>query len=260
MTKMKWQVLLGVFVLSLCMDVSASACAAQGPFCSIRYHMRNQSRRVADNGLANECGGFPHDAPFGNWGVESKGAVVVDGNQFQGWKKVFSLATLKDQYQWNSCTADFPPPDCTNYNHPTGVCTQQLTTRGSNRYTTSSQLRKELVSCPMLGGGGCSDLNLTLMSVSPDVLSLYEIDPICTPFGCFITKTLVDRLITLVPPVTLLSCTSRFCAGPNPVPAPAVSAFGFDIFADIKIEVQGGNFEDISGMCQGQPCDFGECF
>ncbi len=131
---------------------------------------RNRAVLAPNQGLniTAECGewdycGVPiyHDPPYGNWGVSSNVGTPVDGDQFQGWK-------AKDGHkQWNSCTSEVPPPDCTHYNHAS--CTQQVTITGNNVYANMGiqygvKCRWEING---QSGGGCKDLDGQTITITP---------------------------------------------------------------------------------------------
>jgi hypothetical protein len=42
---------------------------------------------------------WPHDCPWGNWGVNSNFSGAINAHQFMGWKPIDS------QWHWNSCTS-----------------------------------------------------------------------------------------------------------------------------------------------------------
>lgn len=162
--------------------------------------------------LFQECGWEPepgcwNSPPFGNWGVDSNYGQRQDTNQFEGWKPKGA------QYQWNSCTAYYPPPNPDYYNW--NNYTQQR-----DRYTTNPHGTKGValaVSCPrdtngdgICDQGGCKEIYS--YSEGTNWMSLYELDPFnpLLPW-CGID----DHVETLYFPATAvyLSCTVGYCYG-----------------------------------------------
>ena len=90
---------------------------SQGPFlyCVVHFCMENKDRHFYQKDLHAECGyNWPHDPPFGNWGVRSNISDKQNGHQFQGWEPIWKWPFGK-QLQWNSCTDTSPwkpPSEC----------------------------------------------------------------------------------------------------------------------------------------------------
>ncbi len=203
---MKGQFRSSFILVSVFMFVGAWQSAQACPTCKIRFHLKNALRVVRSPNLTQECPGSGHSAPFGNWGVDSDWGQPVDGNQFQGWKKEFSLATLSYNWQWNTCTSnqtEYPVGDCQYYNYDD--CTAQLTTEGEDQFSEGTSSKSIFVSCPKerFDGelvGGCSSVQVLNVST---YMSLFEHDPpstydfitridyglaqpmLCDPYGCF---------------------------------------------------------------------------
>lgn len=244
---MNWRRLLGALVFIFCVEVVASACPFNGPFCVLTYHMRNLSRHVHDDFMDNECPGQGlHSKPFGNWGVHSpENQVPEDRDQFQGWKD-FTNPLEKDN-QWNSCTSRqdlYPEGNCDFYNHDS--CTAQITDKGTNQYTNTFRQHSEPVSC----FGGCSDLNGEFYVLPNEWLKLYELDlgeNWSTDPDAFVDKLLAPPLLTPLPCYYFNSCFPAASA-----PVPAISVNGADIFANVWVQLLGGGYEDPYSAC-----DFG---
>lgn len=193
--------------------------------CTVVLGVLNRNRVVlAPNQgvhITAECSGdradcFPlveHSVPFGNWGVSSNAGSKEAGDQFQGWK-------CGDKFcQWNSCTSEFPPANCTYYN--SAGCTQQATTTGNNVYGNIGT--RYGVKCPWelpeygLSGGGCQNLDGKTITVSNNFMTLYEIDP-CDPDELVQTMLFPDVSVTL-------SCDQYSCTG---TPSSWAGPIGYD--------------------------------
>lgn len=238
---MKWPGYVGILVVILCAEGNALGCGT-GPYCVLSFHLRNDSRHVHDDYLTNECPGDPpHTPPFGNWGVNSpENQTPQDRDQFEGW----------NGGHWNSCTARqdlYPKGNCSYYNHD--GCTAQITNQGTNQYTNTLRQRFQQVSCPIMGGGGCQDLDGSWFTLSGEWLDLYELDPFQN--WASDPDAFVDEL--LPPPLSaFMSCPdSNFCFPSVGFPEPAVSLFGADIIAAVWIHFLGGGFDDPLGACEG---------
>lgn len=188
---MKWSVSGPSLLLLLSL---ASLGNAQEPYatCVVRTEAYNNYRKVlAPNygvHITNECPGSIHTAPWGNWGVSSNVGTKEDGDQFQGWNW---------DLEWNSCTRDFPPPNCTYYNYM--GCSQQSSATGNNFYGAVSQYIPVSCSRFWIGSGwhgGCEEVNGYVTTLNQNFMTLYELDPICcdsvvqSPYFPDITTTL----------------------------------------------------------------------
>ena len=89
----------------LLMQVEAVADEA----CDISFRFDNRERRV-DGEVNVECSGIHGIGGWGNWGVRSNMGEPRDDDQFAGWKR------KGGHRQWQSCTREYPPPDCDKYN------------------------------------------------------------------------------------------------------------------------------------------------
>jgi len=130
--------------------------------CNIYLEFSNMDRKVYGP-VAAECpGNWPHDPPFGNWGVDSLFGGRYDGFQFAGWKD-------EDEWQqWNSCTTDwqYSPPSCWYFNWPPGVCTTQVTDVGSYIFDVFTAGPMEWP---------CSDYG-TIYTFSNQFMEMHELD------------------------------------------------------------------------------------
>ena len=175
--------------LTLLLAVQATAAGV----CQIRYETKNRSRYV--HGPVNaECNPLPlgHDAPFGNWGVDTESSGRSDGHQFQGWCRWESLCDndgnckthCKDAwYQWNSCTSNLPqyrPQNHDFYNHANG---RQQKSKFNNVNAHGGGRTDIVVSCPndtngdyYPDEGGCEDALDSGFSISGHRMDLYELD------------------------------------------------------------------------------------
>jgi len=220
--------------------------------CRFWFQLHNSNRWVGAAWLDNECGGDGfHDPPFGNWGVDSGWGDPSDGNQFQGWKQKFSLATFKNQWHWNSCTSnqvDYPFGDPNYYNDPPGEYWPQLTTKGLNKYTNLAS-KPVAVSCPLPDGwtGGCADL--PSFDLPGEWLDAYELDPgqsWNTDPDAFVDRLYVDSLSAWP-----LFCDAYSCSYPYIYSFPSLAInLTYDIVADVYMQVISGEFEDPFGFCQ----------
>lgn len=82
-------------------------------FCRVDTIVESRARRVAGD-VNTECGDecrpfLPcHDAPWGNWGIQSGFGGRTNNDQFAGWRVV------GEQRQWNSCTSKYNSADFFN--------------------------------------------------------------------------------------------------------------------------------------------------
>jgi hypothetical protein len=179
-----------------------------GQTCTLSVAGLNKDRFVWGL-LFQECGweepGCWHSPPFGNWGVDSNYGQRQDTNQFEGWKP------LSSQWQWNSCTAYYLPPNCDYYNW--NNCTQQR-----DRYTANPHGTKGVslaTSCPqdtngdgICDTGGCKEI--FSYSEGTNWMAMYELD-VAVPPWCGTD----DHVETLYFPATAvyLSCTVGYYSG-----------------------------------------------
>ena len=108
MRKPCFRLLVLTFVITTITDVLLAQYGYEA--CVVVLKGQNRNRTVA--GAVNKECGVIHDAPWGNWGVNSNYGPVYDGDQFKGWKP------KGVQHQWNSCTTDRPKfraPNCDFY-------------------------------------------------------------------------------------------------------------------------------------------------
>lgn len=131
--------------------------------CRVVVYVETLNRRVWGPVTA-ECGWF-HPGPWGNWGVDSAYGSRTNGDQFAGWKY------LDDHWQWNSCTTEWPPPNCDNYNYQN--CENQTTDIGDTSYGVGFS--------EYLGGQSCADLQGYVYDVYSHQAQLYELDPVFPP-------------------------------------------------------------------------------
>jgi len=112
--------------------------AVSGYRCFNSFDFTNSRRRVY-GAIGVECGGGVHDAPFGNWGVDSTYGSRSDTDQFAGWWPRNSRGRKK---QWNSCTVnhrEWRAPNYDYYNDPaTGFRTQKADPDNARSYATTS--------------------------------------------------------------------------------------------------------------------------
>lgn len=149
---------------------------AWNPACHVVLRMVNANRLVlAPNqgfNITNECPGSIHSAPWGNWGVSSNVGTKQNGRQFDGWNCGSSFC------EWNSCTSEFSPPNCTYYNYL--GCTKQQTVTGSNTHGTVTFLYG--TQCPWESGGytfgGCKGYDGHTITISSNFMTMYELDPV----------------------------------------------------------------------------------
>lgn len=132
---------------------------AQG-VCQIHIVDYNLDRYVYGSVSAECPGNWPHDPPFGNWGVDSIHGSRYDGFQFRGWKQADGWL------QWNSCTThiDFSPPSCQYYNWQS--CTTQIDTP----VREFAQYWSDLLPW------SCSDYG-TIYTMNGYFMNIYELDP-----------------------------------------------------------------------------------
>ena len=244
-------------ILSLLLSLSLPlACQAQYATCIVSKGAHNRNRvamaPVSGYQIKVECN-WPHSVPFGIWGVSSNVGGVSGKDQFQGWWDPASETAR----EWNSCTNDFPPPNCSYYNH--AGCTQQISIHGENGYGgVSTQYQ---VSCPRYytdgtWRGGCEDLNGYVATLGNNFMTIYEKD---WPDGDDLVQTLYFPPVTAPP----LSCDVWSCAS---VQSPWVGVTSTDdpvavqlVDAEISIRVNGVLFETAPyGDCDQfvcPPCD-----
>jgi len=153
---------------------TGSASAQQ---CMVQFDMENSDRHVYGEVAAECAGAWPHDPPWGNWGVDSNVGSRIDGHQFQG------IHLTDQKYQWNSCTqGTYEGPNSTYYNYPTSgpnAWTEQFTYTGTNNYGGGYTYYN--VSCERFAAdeywGGCRDLDGIRFGPYNNRMSLYELDP-----------------------------------------------------------------------------------
>ena len=105
-------------VLCVLVAMALAPIHASAQECLIHTVDYNRDRYVFGS-VNTECTGPFHTVPFGNWGVESNHGSQYDGFQFRGWKYLGG-----SWLQWNSCTNQYPPPNCNYYNNPASCTTQ----------------------------------------------------------------------------------------------------------------------------------------
>lgn len=82
-------------------------------FCRIDTIVESRARRVTgdvNTECGDECRPFLrcHDAPWGNWGIQSGFGGRTNDDQFAGWR------VIGEQRQWNSCTSKYNSDDFFN--------------------------------------------------------------------------------------------------------------------------------------------------
>ena len=193
-------------VVWLCMCATLLLCAqtAQAQRCVIRVDLVNHNRYAYQT--AEECEGFYHTAPWGNWGVNSNVGKRLNTDQFKGWRQ--NCAQTK--VEWNSCSSrgsfrsteylNFPnrlvyyPYPCNWYPRsdsftwndfitPFGPAfnVDQYSPCGWNSYgnttiTLSVPPRADSNGDGIFDKGGCAALDGKLFSVQNNFMSLYELD------------------------------------------------------------------------------------
>lgn len=164
-------VLVATFALVIALDTQA-----QYATCIITKAAHNRNRKVlapvSGVHISVECS-WPHSVPWGIWGVSSNVGGVSGKNQFKGWAELGSL----EHREWNSCTSDYPPINCTYYNDAN--CTKQITDHGINTYGQVGT--QYTVSCPRrytdgTWRGGCKDFEGNNITLSQNFMTLYEKD------------------------------------------------------------------------------------
>lgn len=142
--------------------------------CVISTAGLNLWRRVMGP-VNEECIGFPHSAPFGNWGATSNFGPKVDGAQFEGW--YYSGG----KYQWNSCTSSYTGCSYMNWNN----CTEQVTrlygssvmpvnVLGTVGYNLWADCPRDTDSDGVCDTGGC--LYAGGWTTTNNYMTLYELD------------------------------------------------------------------------------------
>jgi len=179
------RLLLVAWAATLLSPVSAFA---QTPVCRSYFTLQNQNRMVFGS-VNTECAPSVHTVPFGNWGVMTPYDEPRDGAQFQGW----CWSNINPQcppigdprIEWNSCTSQFPPPDCSYYNH--NGCEWQITNNTSANNYADNQ-KDELVSCPTdtdddgrCDTGGCLQACQVTIEAADNFMDLLEHDPFPDP-------------------------------------------------------------------------------
>jgi hypothetical protein len=147
-----------------------SGAELQEASCELWKILENQGRSVSGS-VDAECHGdvvncFPflgHSIPFGNWGVDSNLMAKQNSDQFAGWR------SIDNQLQWNSCTAEFPSPDCDKYNSPD--CTTQQAIDGARPYAWTLAARWTQTTCADLGF-----LNGMVVTSTGNFMDIWELD------------------------------------------------------------------------------------
>lgn len=168
-----------------------------GQLCEVDVNGYNKDRHVPGP-INAECNIIwpGHDAPFGNWGVDTEGSGRRDGHQFQGWchrekNLCDNTGTCKDYcedswYQWNSCTEDLPeyrPPNADFYNYASNR--EQYTDSNADINQHGTVRLNYGVDCPVdtdgdffPDSGGCKGVFGSTFYRDGHYMDLYELDGI----------------------------------------------------------------------------------
>lgn len=238
-------------LVALLVLTSALYVEAQTPACvvSISAHTQNRKVLAPNQGvhISVECS-WPHSVPWGIWGVSSNVGGVSGKDQFKGWGEPGS----SEHREWNSCTSDYPPINCTYYNDAN--CTQQITDHGVN--THGGAVITYDVGCPRETSsgepvmGGCFELDGSTITLYQNFMTLYEKD---WPDADDLVQSLYFPNISK----TLSGCTVWDCpqqgsswVTPTFYDTPAWPPL---VDAQMAITVRGTLFD--SGSCNCEPCD-----
>jgi hypothetical protein len=213
-------------------------CAASTGFaqnrCLIRVDLINHNRYAYHT--AEECEGFFHTAPWGNWGVNSNVGTRADTDQFKGWRQ--NCAQTK--VEWNSCAsrANFRGPNQLNFPnrlfyYPYPLNWYPLTdsfswndyiapfgesynvdqyspcgwnTYGSFQLSAIVSARTDTNGDGIADKGGCADLDGRVVSLTGNFMSVYELD---SPDADDLIQTLLFANLQVT-----LRCTPDACFQP----------------------------------------------
>ena len=187
----------GVCLLLLAQTVQAQRCV-------IRIDLVNHNRYAYQT--AEECEGFFHSAPWGNWGVNSNVGTRHDTDQFKGWHQ----PCTQTKVEWNSCSVNnrfrgaeylnfpnwfvsypypcdwYPLSDSFAWNDsiaPFGTThnVDQYSPCGWNNYgnttlTLGVSPRADTNGDGIFDKGGCADLDGKTVKLQNNFMSLYELD------------------------------------------------------------------------------------
>lgn len=193
---------IGASCLVLLLTVLAVEAPAQR--CAMRVEMINHNRYAYQT--AEECEGFFHSAPWGNWGVNSNVGKRLDTDQFKGWHQ----PCWQTKVEWNSCSirANYRGPDFLNFpnraeypiypanlyplsdSYPwndfvapfgTAFNVDQFSPCGWNKYgettvTLTVTPRVDSDGDGIFDKGGCADLNGKVFTLQNNFMSVYELD------------------------------------------------------------------------------------
>ncbi len=219
-----------LFGAVVCAMLFAQTSRAQ-PRCVIRLEPVNHNRYAYQT--AEECDGFFHSAPWGNWGVNSNVGTRHDTDQFKGWHQ----PCTQTKVEWNSCSINsrYRGPDYLNfpnrvayYPYPTNwypltdsfawndtvppfgqaYNVDQFSPCGWNGYgdvtlTFAVTARVDSDGDGIFDKGGCADLNGKTVTLQNNFMSLYELD---TPDPDDFIQTMLFPDLS-----TVLRCTPNAC-------------------------------------------------
>ena len=197
---MKFLLVVRVVLLLL----SATMLAAAQPRCAVRVELFNHNRYAYQT--AEECSGFFHSVPWGNWGVNSNLGTRTDTDQFKGWHQPCSQTKV----EWNSCSVNnsfrgfgylnfpdfagaypypanfYPFSDQYAWNDripPFGFSyhVDQYSPCGPNAYgsvtlTFAVTPRVDRNGDGIFDAGGCADLHGKPLTLQNNFMTLYELD------------------------------------------------------------------------------------
>ncbi|MEP7270731.1 MAG: hypothetical protein ABI882_04470 [Acidobacteriota bacterium] len=208
--KLSFRPMLSLLIIGPCLAPSVFA----QPRCVISVNLVNHNRYAYQT--AEECDGFFHTAPWGNWGVNSNVGTRRDTDQFKGWLQPCEQTKV----EWNSCSVQsryrtvdylnfpswrerrdgrlslgiyypypangYPFSDSFSWNNavaPYGRDTHvdQYSPCGPSTYggiqlSLVVSALRDTDNDGIPDAGGCADLNGQLLRVQQNFMSVYELD------------------------------------------------------------------------------------